>query len=69
MGWVRVFFFKALVVDGGEGRALYFFTFLIVMSVIFWDLLLLKEGRGESGAGGFFVKKKIVNFFDRFKVF
>jgi hypothetical protein len=54
MGWVRVYFFKALIVDGGEGRALYFFTFLIVMSVIFWDLLLLKEGRGESGAWGFF---------------
>ncbi len=40
------FFFKALIVDGGEGRGLYFFNFFIFMFVIFWDLLLLKKGRG-----------------------
>jgi hypothetical protein len=28
-------FFKALVVDGGEGRGLYFFTFFIFMFVNF----------------------------------
>ncbi len=42
-------FFKASIVDGGKGLELYFFTFFIFMFVIFWDLLLLKEGWGESG--------------------
>jgi hypothetical protein len=46
------FFLKVLIVDGGEGRGLYFFTFFIFMFVIFWDLLLLKGGGG--GVLGFF---------------
>jgi hypothetical protein len=45
------FFFKVLIVDGGEERGLYFFTFFIFMFVIFGDLLLLKGGRG--GVWGF----------------
>jgi hypothetical protein len=49
-------FFKASIVDGGKGLELYFFTFFIFMFVIFWDLLLLKEGWGESGVWGFFIK-------------
>jgi len=52
MGWVWVLFFKALIVDGGEGRGLYFFTFFIFMFVIFWDLLLLKG----VGCGAFLLK-------------
>jgi hypothetical protein len=54
------FFLKALIVDGGEGRGLYFFIF-----VNFWDLLLLK-GRGEVGCRDFFIKKSffVVNVFD-----
>jgi hypothetical protein len=58
-------FFKALIVDGGKGHGLYFFTFFIFMFVIFWDLLLLKGG--EVGCGAFFIKKSfsVVNFFDR----
>jgi len=58
------FFLKVLIVDGGEGRGLYFFTFLIFMFVIFWDLLLLKGGSG--GVWGFLIKKSffVVNFFD-----
>jgi len=59
MGWVWVLFYKALIVDGGEGRGLYFFTFFIFMFVNFWDLLLLKEG-GEVGCGGFFIKNHFV---------
>jgi hypothetical protein len=59
------FFFKALIVDGGEGRGLYFFTFFTFMFLIFWDLLLLKEG-GKVGCGAFFIKKSnfVVSFFD-----
>jgi hypothetical protein len=51
------FFFKVLIVDGGEERGLYFFTFLIFMFVIFWDLLFLKGGEGW-GVGLFY--KKII---------
>jgi hypothetical protein len=60
MGWVWVLFFKALIVDGGKGLGLYFFTFFIFMFVIFWDLLLLKEEWGESGVWGFFIKNHFV---------
>jgi hypothetical protein len=42
-------------VDGGEGHGLYFFTFFIFMFVIFWDLLLLKEG-WEVRCGAFLLK-------------
>jgi hypothetical protein len=35
MGWVWGFIFKALIVDGGKGHGLYFFTFLIFRFVIF----------------------------------
>jgi hypothetical protein len=65
MGRCGVFFFKALIVNGGEGRGLYFFTFFIFMFVIFWDLLLLKGGK--VGCGAFFYQKNsffVVNFFD-----
>jgi hypothetical protein len=55
MGWVWVFFLKALIVDGGEGPGLYFFTFFIFLFVIFLDILLLKGG-GRSGLWGFFTK-------------
>jgi len=53
MGWVRVLFFKALIVDGGERHGLYFFTFFIFMLVIFWDLLPLMGG-GKWGVGLFY---------------
>ncbi len=49
MGRVWVFFFKALIVDGGEGRGLYFFTFFIFMFVILWEFLLFKEGGEKVG--------------------
>ncbi len=68
--WVRCgFFLKVLIVSGGEDRGLYFFTFFIFMFVIFWDLLLLKGGRG--GLWGFFIKKSffVINFFDCLYVF
>jgi hypothetical protein len=54
MGWVWGFLFKALIVDGGKGLGLYFFTFFIFMFVIFWDLLLLKGG--EVGCEAFLSK-------------
>jgi len=54
MGWAWVFFFKALIVDGGKGHGLYFFTSFIFVFVIFWDLLLLKGG--EVGCGAFLSK-------------
>jgi len=54
IGSAWVFVFKALIVDGGEGRGLYFFNFLIFMFVLFWDLLLLKEGRVEKLGVGLF---------------
>ncbi len=57
MGWVWGFFLKVLIVDGGEGRGLYFFNFLIFMFVIFWDLLPLKGGQeGGVGCGVFLLK-------------
>ncbi len=58
------FFFKVRIVDGGEERELYFFTFFIFTFVNFWDLLLLKGERG--GVLGFFIKKSffVINFFD-----
>jgi hypothetical protein len=61
------FFLKALIVDGGEGCGLYFFTFSIFMFVIVWGLLLIKERGGGQWGVGFFIKKSyfVVNFFDR----
>jgi len=55
MGWVLVFFLKALIVDGGAGPGLYFFTFFIFLFVIFLDILLLKGG-GEVECGAFLLK-------------
>jgi hypothetical protein len=48
------FLFKVLIVDGGEGGGLYFFTFFIFMFVIFLDLLLLKGGVEGWGVGFFY---------------
>ncbi len=57
------FFFKVRIVDGGEERELFFFTFFIFTFVIFWDLLLLKGG---GVVWGFFIKNSffVINFSD-----
>ncbi len=50
------YFFKTLILDGGEGRGLYFFIFKLLMFVNFWGFLLLKGG-GKVGCEAFILKK------------
>ncbi len=58
-------FFKALIVDGGEEERGFFifFHFFIFMFVIFWGLLLIKEG-GKWAMALFYLKilKKLLIF-------
>ncbi len=61
------FFLKVLIVDGGEGRGLYFFTFFYFHVCNFLGFFTLKGGGGGGGGkwgmGVFFIKKSFcVNF-------
>jgi len=58
-GLVWVLFYKALIVDGGEGHGLYFFTFFIFMFVIFGIFCSWRRG-GGSEVWGFFIKNYFV---------
>ncbi len=63
--WIgcEFYFFKALIVDGGEGHGLRFFSFF-KFHCNFLESFTLKGGR-ESGVWGSFIKKSffVVNFF------
>jgi len=58
-------FFKALIVDGGEGRGLYFFHFFYFHVCKFLGSFTHKGG-GKVEYGAFLLKSKFffVNFFD-----
>jgi hypothetical protein len=53
MGWVWVLFFKALIVDGGEGLR-YFFHFFYFHVRDFLGSFALEGSGGCVGCGAFF---------------